>query len=102
MTITETGQITEAVAAANFGVASAAKRGRNAKWPYVPIVITTNNVGKVSTAQILGVAYATREEALERARRHIDACRGDLARKLADPRMRALREQYGLPREVAR
>jgi hypothetical protein len=97
----DTEQIAKAAALANFGVASAAKRGRNAKWPYVPIVIH-NDCCRPTTVQIVGVAYATREEALARAQRHIDGCRSDLAKKLADPRMRALREQYGFPREVAR
>lgn len=50
---------------------------------------------------MLGVAYATRDEAIAAAERHIDALRSSLAVKLANPGARLLREQYGLPRELS-
>lgn len=95
--------ITDAAANADFGTASAAKRGRNPEFPYVPVVNLPGLHGgayQAQTRQIKGKAFATRMEAVAYAQRHIDLARSDLARKLADPRMRALRESYGLPREV--
>lgn len=94
--------ITRVVATVDFGTPSAAKRGRNPKFPYVPIVKHTEGgpSGNGWTHQLLGLAYVTREEAVERAQKHIDAARASLARQLTEPRMRALRESYGLPREI--
>ena len=87
----------------DFGKPSAAKRGRRKEWPFVPII----NYGRqpvgvymTRTMQLKGLAYATREEAVERAAKHIDGNRTELARKLRDPRYRALRLQYGLPEEA--
>jgi hypothetical protein len=67
----------------------------------VPIVVTTDTTGMDHETQLLGLAYPTRIEALARAARHTDALREQLARHLANPRYRALREQHGLPREIA-
>lgn len=82
-------------AAEDFGVPSAAKRGRNPRWPFVPVVKFESG----RTQQLRGLAYSTREDAVARAERQIDARRQQLARDLCRPNMRALREQHGLPRD---
>jgi len=96
-----TEQIEAIVAAFPIGKPSAVKRGRRVEWPYVALIAdylgregcTHNPMGRR--------AYATREEALEAADRYITFFRVDLKAKLLDPRYRALREQYGLPREIS-
>jgi hypothetical protein len=93
-------QIAEIVDKVAFGTATASKRGRNPKWPYVPVITYGDDVGRQHTEQILGVAYATREEAIARAQKGLDSARRLLAKKLADPCYRALRRQYGLPEEI--
>ncbi len=92
--------IAAAVAAADFGTPSARKAGRNPRWPYQPVVVTTGIDGGTRTTIIPKRAFATREEAVAFAARHIDAGRDSLARSLADPSCRALREQHGLPRDL--
>jgi hypothetical protein len=92
--------IAAAAAAADLGTPSARKSGRNPRWPYLPVVVTTDEAGVTRTAIIRKKAFATREEAVEYATRHIDSLRDSLARRLADPRLRALRERYGLPRDL--
>ena len=90
----------QAADAADFGTPSARKAGRNPRFPYVPVVKVSPL--RPTTRQIKGYAYATRNEALAHAERHIANARRTLARQLADPRYRALREQHGLPREISR
>lgn len=101
--MTETKTIFETAAeAADLGKASAAKRGRNPRWPYVPIIDygpQEFGVHAVHTQQIKGKAFATRDEAVAYAQRVIDHQRALLAKHLALPGYRALREQHGLPRE---
>lgn len=80
---------------ADHGKPTAVKRGRNPRWPYVPVIDHGTH-----TEQIVKRAFATRDEAIACAARVIEGRAADLARKLADPRYRALREQYGLPREI--
>jgi hypothetical protein len=93
MTLTE--QIAAIVAAADFGKPTAVKRGRNPAWPYVPIVDHGRH-----TEQLLALAFVTRAEAIAAASATIQARRDHLARQLAEPRMRALRQSHGLPREI--
>jgi hypothetical protein len=93
-------RISDVVADADLGEASALKRGRNPLYPYVPVIKTTSGVGQEHTSQLLGLAYQTRDEALHRAQLHIDALRAHIARQLSEPRYRALRESYDLPREI--
>jgi hypothetical protein len=96
--------IVEQIAAqTDFGKPSAAKRGRRKEWPYVPVIDYGPQVGiyVTRTMQLKGLAYATREEAVEAAAKHIERCRADLAKRLREPRYRALRQQYGLPQEAA-
>lgn len=88
-------RIDEVVAAQDFGQASASKRGRNPRWPYVPVI--KFETGR--TQQLRGLAYATRTEAVDRAQREIDAWRRKMAADLCRPNLRAFREQYGLPRD---
>jgi hypothetical protein len=79
--------------------AAAVKRGRNPKFPYVPIIDYGEQkigVHSTRTEQIIGKAFCTREEAIAYADRVIVAREEELARKLADPRYRALRQQYGI------
>ena len=82
--------------------AEARKGGRRPEWPYVPIVRITDPTAPYGggTSQVKGLAYATRDEAVDAARRQIDAERATLAAKLADPTHRALREYHGLPRDI--
>lgn len=89
-----------------FGIASAAKRGRNPKFPYVPVIKLVDaegnpSVGLSQTQQIRGLAYVTRDEAMTRSQRHIDAAFVRLAEELGQPHKRALREWHGLPRELS-
>lgn len=84
----------------NFGEPEAVKRGRRAEWPYVP-VLRFHAHGKHQTTQIKGFAYATREEAIEKATKQVAFLRQHYAERLRDPRYRALRLQYGLPQEAA-
>lgn len=94
--------IEAAVAAADLGRPNARKAGRNPAWPYVPVILRTDHAGATRSTQLIGLAYATRAEAVAVAAAHIDRARAALARDLADPRYRALRQQHGLPREVSR
>jgi hypothetical protein len=84
----------EAAAGADLGTASARKTGRNPEWPYVPVIIT--DIGRPSQGQILGRAFKTRAEAIAYAEAHIARARASLESKLAQPRFRALRAQYGI------
>ncbi len=92
----------DVAATIELGSPSARKGGRDPRWPYVPVIVYagTPESPKGYTGQVRGLAYATRDEAVDAAERSIVATRASLARKLADPRHRALREQYGLPREL--
>jgi hypothetical protein len=94
------GNIEAAVARAIIGTPDAVKRGRTQAWPYVPIIRLNHATGFAKTQQIMGKAFAAREEAIAYAARVIEARRADMRQKLIDPRYRALREQFGLPREI--
>lgn len=86
-----------------FGRASAAKRGRNPKFPWVPVIDygkQKTSIHATRTSQIRGRAYRTREEAVDCAQTAINNATAHLRSKFLDPRYRALREQYGLPREL--
>lgn len=96
-------KIDAVVAARNFGEPSAAKRGRTRLLPFVPIIDYGEqevSVYRTRTYQPRGYAFATRAEAIDCARRMIDAARAKFREDLQEPRCRALREQFGLPREV--
>ena len=80
------------VANLDLGTATAAKRGRNPQFPYVPIIKYSAG-GKQRTRQLRGLAYEDRTEAVARAQASIDATRRKLAEDLCRPRERALREQ---------
>jgi len=97
--------IEQAVAAKSatgyFGEATARKGGRNPRWPYVPVVAYTNpETGLRTTKQIKGLAYATRAEAVDSAARTIAAEQARVTAQLGQRAYRALRESYGLPREL--
>lgn len=98
-------RIDEIVAARDFGAPSAAKRGRNPKYPYVPIIKLRSDgsqlgsYGSARTRQLKGLAYAERDEAVICARIQIEEYRRRFAADLCRPNARALREYYGLPRE---
>jgi hypothetical protein len=82
--------------------ASAAKRGRNPRFPFVPIWTYTDEAGGRRTKNPMHRrAYATRDEAVAVAEVLLDREYDLLARRLADPGNRALREHHGLPRELA-
>jgi len=96
-------EIATTAANANFGKPSAAKRGRWKDLPYVPVVdYGPQKIGvhATRTKQLMGLAFATRAEAVASAESYIDRERAMLAQKLAGPRYRALRLQYGLPQEL--
>lgn len=82
--------------------ASAVKRGRNPRWPYVPVLVypPPPSGGRTTTTQIRGKAFATRAEAVAYAQRYLDQGAAATVRRLCEPRERALREAYGLPREI--
>lgn len=100
MTLQE--QIDAVVAAHPFGKASAARRGRRSEWPYVPVIdYGERQVGpKSHTEQIRGRAFDSRENAVAYAQAVIDARRQHMRAQLLVPRMRAFREQHGLPSEI--
>jgi hypothetical protein len=92
------------VATMDLGKASALKRGHNPVFPYVPIVLHTNpHCADFAPRQeqILGRAFIEREAAIECARKVIEARREHYRRQFNRRGCRALREQYGLPRELA-
>lgn len=97
-------KVAEVVAALFLGEPSAAKRGRNPAWPYVPVVDFTREgmtgPHATRTEQLKGFAFQTREAAVEFARGHIAGRRLSLAASLKMPRMRALRRHHGLPEEI--
>lgn len=86
-----------------FGAATAAKRGRNPKFPYVPIINhdPAGTAWKARTEQIRNRAYADRQDAIDCAQRVIDNRRACHIRDLNEYRNRATREAEGLPRELA-
>src|SRR5690606_33287034 len=83
-----------------LGAPSADKRGRRDEWPYVPVLLGHPQGGRDGKLQILGKAFATRDEAVAWAAKTAQHQRDVLRTKLLAPNMRALREQYGLPRNV--
>ena len=93
-------QIDRIAAEFSIGLPSAVKRGRSSEFPYVALI--KNYLGReCATHNPMGRrAYATREEATAAAARYIEVLRAKLRHDLAQPQMRALREQYGLPREL--
>lgn len=91
------------VAERNFGKPSAAKRGRDPRWPYVPVIDygpQAIGVHATRTRQLPARAFATREEAVAHAAKAIEYTRRLFAAHLADPGHRALRESVGLPAEI--
>lgn len=87
--------------ARDFGTASSAKRGRNPRWPFVPVIrYSYDGPNGVKSHQVRGKAFATAAEAEAHAEKCISAMKRRHAEMLADPRQRAMREWYGLPREI--
>jgi hypothetical protein len=80
-------------------VATAFKRGRNPKWPFVPVYRWPRGrcPGDFHETQIKARAFETREEAVAFAARYIDLLREGMRQSLADPRSRAHRAQWGVP-----
>lgn len=83
----------------DLGTATARKTGRDARWPYVPVIAHSDSP-RGHVTQIRGLAYATRTEAIEAGQAHLDALRAKIAVDLTRPSHRALRQHHGLPREV--
>lgn len=79
----------------DHGTASSAKRGRNPRFPFVPIIKYSER-GAVKTRQIRGKAFATADEAVAHAVKCIEAMKRRHAGRLADPRHRTLREHYSI------
>lgn len=84
------------------GEASAQKRGRNPVFPYVPVILHQDirKRGETRQEQILKRAFITREEAVIFAQKVIDARVKHFEKQINSIGCRALREQYGLPREL--
>jgi hypothetical protein len=95
-------EIARVVEALDLGTPSARKGGRNPKFPYVPVIDNRRpdlpHGG--STTQIKGLAYESREEAVEAASQHIESVRARIARQLGERPFRALRVAHGLPAEI--
>lgn len=97
--------VTEAVDACYSGHrAHALKRGRNHRWPYVPVVVSDRRdirrTDLTTQSQIRGKAFETREQALAYAQRVIDFRRDRFRDQLLDPAMRLIRDQWGVPHAV--
>jgi hypothetical protein len=77
----------------DHGTAASAKRGRNPRFPFVP-VIKYSERGSVKTRQIRGKAFATAGEAVAYAGQCIEAMKHRHTERLVDPRNRVLRDWY--------
>lgn len=94
-------RIAQVVAAKDFGKANAHKRGRNPRFPYVPVIMHFEpKLNRWRQEQIVAWAFVTRKEAVAHAAEEIEQRRQQFAETLANPRYRALREEHGLPREI--
>lgn len=81
--------------------ASAVKRGRNRDFPFVPVLKLNQPTGIAQTKNpCQGLAFATREEALDCAQKTLDGEQARLAKAMTTVGSRALREQFGFPREL--
>jgi hypothetical protein len=58
-------------------IATAAKTGRNKRFPYVPVIKTIDRPGFERTAIVRGYAFSTREEAVAFAQKRIVHVWGD-------------------------
>ena len=74
---------------------SAAKRGRSASFPYVPVLVYANYTSNPAR----GLAFVDRSAAVAFAQRCIDAQKNALRKAFFEPRQRATRRHYGLPEE---
>lgn len=93
-------QVEQIVTDLDLGRPTARRRGRNHRFPWVPVVAYSDSTGAPRTRQVLARAFATREEAVADAERHIEQVRRRLLADLLRPNKRALREWHGLPREL--
>lgn len=93
-------QVDELMNKMDLGAASAAKRGRNPAFPYVPIIKHSSEFRDRTTNPTRRAAFATREEAVAVAQRHIDAQREAMRAKLKRPETRAWRKALGLPENI--
>ena len=75
----------EAAGRAAFGLPTARKSGRAAWWPHVPVLRHVPADGAPYETQILGRAFATRDEAVAFASSYVERQRAVLAERLADP-----------------
>lgn len=82
--------------AVDFGTPGYRRRGRNPRFPFVPV----RNLADGRESQVQARAFADAGDALVCAAEHIDALREALVDKLGDHRHRAVREHHGLPREL--
>lgn len=79
----------------DFGTATAAKRGRDPAWPYVPIIQYAK-----FTKQVRNRAFTTRQAAIDCAQGVVDKARETAGTQFKTPRYRAFRQQWGLPTEI--
>lgn len=93
-------QIDEIADRANFGTASAVKRGEFKDLPYVAVIVDYMGMAGRTHNPMGRRAYPTQAEAKAAASGHIDALRAKLRHDLAQPNMRALRQQNGLPNDI--
>ena len=101
-TTTFSEQVRVALDAHDFGTATAQKRGRNPRFPYVPVIRhhTGGKGGDGYQEQIRARAFASRDEAIAHAQAVLNQRRSNLGGKVLNPAYRALRESLGLPREI--
>lgn len=93
-------RVDQIIGETDFGRPSAAKRGRNADYPWVPVIVETINGERRTTNPAKGLAFSTREEAVACAESRILGSFQHLRRRLMSPTHRAEREFRGLPREL--
>jgi len=92
--------IAAAVAAYPIGIPGAVKCGQWADRPYIAVLKDFHGCSGRTHIPNARSAFATAEEATASAAHYVRDFRESLARRLAEPRMRALRAQHGLPRDI--
>lgn len=101
-----------------YHLADAQRRGRNPKWPHVPVILEPrydpDRIDEIIAAngkldrrldyrqrQLRGVAFATREEALDYARQRLNRDRTNMITQISHPtKGRAWRTHLGMPRDL--
>lgn len=101
MTVT-VDMVTATVERMQWPTVVARKRGRDSRFPYVPVLRypAPAGGGKGYEKQIRARAFVTADAAVAHGERVVRRQREVMVRDLLDPAKRALREHHGLPREL--